>query len=142
MVLKPFIKYYKKMNMNENLTIVVVDDSKMIRNLLVKIVKDLPLTLIAEGSDGNQAIELAQKHKPDFMTLDITMPNSNGLTALEEIQKTSPDTQVVIISALSAQHTIVEALSIGAVDYLAKPFQSEDLVRVLQNCIDNLKSAT
>jgi len=87
----------------KELTFVVVDDAVFMRTLLKKIIEEVETyKVVAEGANGFEAIQKAQLFKPDIMTLDITMPDMDGLTAVKEILKCSPDTKIIMVSAMAS----------------------------------------
>jgi two-component system chemotaxis response regulator CheY len=105
--------------------IVIVDDAIFMRTMLKNIVVQLGHEIVAEGANGKEAIKLAEELKPDVLTLDITMPEMDGLAALPEIRKVSPNTKVVMCSAMGQQHMVVDAIKNGAVDFIVKPFNPD-----------------
>lgn len=103
--------------------IVVVDDSALLRRVLVDILSAEPdFEVVGQGRNGEDAIRLAQELKPDVITLDVEMPQMDGLQALKQIMRATP-TPVLMVSSLTAQGTsaTIEALQSGAADVLAKP---------------------
>lgn len=103
--------------------LVIVDDSPFIRRVITDWVRSDPaFELVATGENGHDAVRLAQELRPDVMTLDIEMPQRDGLSALEEIMRVSP-VPVVMVSSLTTQgaQATLKALDRGAVDFVAKP---------------------
>lgn len=86
---------------------------------------------VIEAADGKEGLELALSKRPDLILLDIRMPNMDGLTALSEIREEDPNVSVVIISAESDEETLEEALSLGAANFVHKPFDAEEVTFVL-----------
>lgn len=115
--------------------LLIVDDSTLIRNAIGTFVKDMPFEIIGQAANGKEAVELFKQHLPDCVTMDITMPEMDGLTAMKEMLKIKPDVKILIASAISSQGTIVEALSAGAKHYLNKPFNADRLKDALQKTI-------
>jgi two-component system chemotaxis response regulator CheY len=107
--------------------LLIVDDSNIIRKAIEKYTAKYPLELVGTAADGKKGLELFKATLPDLVTLDITMPEMDGLTTLKEMMKVKPDSKVIIISAQSDKSTILEALEEGAVDFIAKPFNEEKL---------------
>jgi two-component system chemotaxis response regulator CheY len=106
--------------------VIIVDDSKF----LIKQISDffkikMGFTVIAEGADGNQAVELYKQYKPDLITLDITMPNRDGKDALVDILAFDPKARVVMISAVKGP-AMLECMSKGAKGYIEKPLKLAD----------------
>jgi two-component system chemotaxis response regulator CheY len=107
---------------------VLVDDAKFMRSILKDIIgQNADYDVIAEGSDGYQAIELAELHKPDIITLDITMPNLDGIGAIREILKNSSKTKIIMVTALGQEYLIKEAYENGAKAYIRKPFNEKEV---------------
>jgi len=106
--------------------VLVVDDSKFLVKQIVEFFEsEMNYEVVATGNDGNEAIELYEKHKPDLITLDITMPNKDGQQAMEEIITKYPDANVVMISAVRGD-TMLECMSFGAKGYIEKPLKFKD----------------
>lgn len=118
--------------------IMIVDDAVFIRKVLKGIFVELGHEVIAEASNGKDALSLLERVKPEVITLDITLPDMSGIEILREIKKISPQTQVVMISAVSGQESVVEALREGATDYITKPFTKEKVEKVLDGLKQNL----
>ena len=108
--------------------LLIVDDSSIIRKAINKYLKEYGLELVGEAGDGVQALEQFKAKAPDVVTLDITMPEMDGLTCLEEMLKINADVKVIVISALSDQATALKALKLGAKGFLGKPF-TEDKIK-------------
>lgn len=107
-------------------TVVVVDDSKfLVKQIVDFFEKQLELQVLGTGNDGNDAIELYRKHKPDLITLDITMPNKDGMEAMKEILKEFPEANILMISAVRG-NAMLECMNTGAKGYVEKPFKFAD----------------
>lgn len=109
-------------------TVVVVDDSKMSRKILRNILEDAGYAVLAEATDGEEGVATYMQYKPDILTLDITMPNMDGIEALKEIMKEDKNARVIMISAAGQQQKIIEALKLGAEKFITKPFEPNDVV--------------
>ena len=120
----------------EDLTFIIVDDAVFMRSVLKKILTEASYRVVGEAGNGLEAIALAEKFKPDMMTLDITMPEMNGIEAIEGILKVSPNTKIIMCSAMGQQSKVVESIKKGAKDFIVKPFEK---MRVLQ-AINNVKN--
>lgn len=107
--------------------LLIVDDSMIIRKSVEQFTKDLGLELIGTATNGIEAIDLFKKHLPDIVTLDITMPEMDGLTALKEMMAINSTAKVIVISAISAKTAAIDALSLGAKHFLGKPFNPDSL---------------
>lgn len=118
----------------KELTFVVVDDAMFMRTLLKKMIEEKEgCIVVGEGGNGFQAIEKAMEHKPDIMTLDITMPEMDGLAAVKEVLKVSPDTKIIMVSAMGQQSMVIEAIKSGAKDYIVKPFEKSRVMQAIRN---------
>ena len=109
-------------------TVAVVDDSKMSRKILRNILEGAGYAVIAEATDGEEGIAAYMQYKPDILTLDITMPNMDGIEALREIMAVDRKARVIMISAAGQQQKIIEALKIGAEKFITKPFEPNDVI--------------
>lgn len=118
----------------KNLKFVVVDDAVFMRTLLKKIIEEVDTyKVVAEGSNGFEAIQQAQVYKPDIMTLDITMPDMDGITAVKDIVKYSPNTRIIMVSAMGQQSMVIEAIKLGAKDFVVKPFEKSRVLQAISN---------
>ena len=108
----------------KKITVLVVDDSALIRRLLVEILKkDKDIEVIDTAKDGKEAVEKAKILKPDVITLDIEMPEMDGLTALKILRKEIPQSKIIMFSSLTQEgaKATIEALTLGAYDFVPKP---------------------
>jgi len=103
----------------------IVDDSSIMRKAIEKYLTGAGIEIVGTAGDGKQAIELFKSTMPDVVTLDITMPEMDGLQCLEELLKIKPDVKVMVVSALKDESTALEALKKGASSCLGKPFTPE-----------------
>jgi two-component system chemotaxis response regulator CheB len=109
--------------MNRWCKVVVVDDSAFMRMVITRMLKEDPeIEVVGTASNGFEAIEIVKTHRPSVVTLDVEMPEMDGLTALERIMKECP-TPVIMVSALTKEgaEVTLKALQLGAVDFIAKP---------------------
>jgi two-component system, chemotaxis family, chemotaxis protein CheY len=107
-------------------TVVIVDDSKFLIKQIVDFFENqLGFQVIATGIDGNEAVELYKTHKPDLITLDITMPNKDGIDALKEIIVAFPAAKILMISAVRGS-AMLECMNAGAKGYVEKPLKFSD----------------
>lgn len=110
-------------------TVVIVDDSRMIRKMLRGILEEEGYAVIAEAKNGIEAVEAYKQHKPDIITLDITMPQKDGVEALKEIVEYDKNANVIMITAAGQQPKVIQALKIGASKFVMKPFRKEDVMK-------------
>lgn len=118
-------------------TIMIVDDSLIMRINLKKILEKEGYQVIAEAANGNEAVEKYKKLRPDLVTMDITMPMRDGISALQEICETDPDACVVMISAMGQETKIIEAINKGAKHYIVKPLKENDVVRIVGSVMNH-----
>jgi two-component system chemotaxis response regulator CheY len=116
--------------------LLIVDDSNVIRKAVRKYTDKHELEFVGAAADGQQALDLFREHAPDIVTLDITMPEVDGMTCMETMLREAPDTRVIIVTALSDKSTALQALEQGAIDYIPKPIQEERLDRALHKAME------
>lgn len=103
------------------LKVLVVDDSLIMRRNVTKMVEALGHKVIGEAKDGNEAIELYRKLKPDLVTMDITMPEMDGITAVQEIKKVDKHPKIIMVTSHGQEEMVINAIRSGASGYLLKP---------------------
>ncbi|MFW9972654.1 MAG: response regulator [Candidatus Odinarchaeota archaeon] len=114
--------------------ILIVDDATFIRNRIKKVVEQIEnVEVIGEASNGDDAIILYKELKPDLVTMDLIMPQSDGVKAIEEIMKFDKKAKIIVVSAMGQELTITDALGKGAKEYVKKPFKEEDLYRTINH---------
>jgi two-component system chemotaxis response regulator CheY len=91
--------------------------------------------VVAEGANGNEAVARFQEVHPDLTTLDITMPEADGLQALREILAADPTAKVIMCSALGAEDKVLESIKIGAKDFVVKPFQPDRVLAAISKAL-------
>lgn len=125
----------------------IVDDERLVREDLKIIIKEenLPLELIGEGKDGQEAFELININPPDIIITDVRMPVMDGITLMKNVKSLYRNTKFIIISGFSEFEYAREALELGAVGYVLKPIRNEDLARVIKKAcseLDEVKNAS
>ncbi|TCL63763.1 two-component system chemotaxis response regulator CheY [Hydrogenispora ethanolica] len=105
--------------------VLVVDDALISRKFLGRILAEGGHEVVGEASNGREAVRIYPELLPDIVTMDITMPDMNGIQALKEIRKIDPKAKVVMCTAMGQKYLILEAIQAGAVDFLVKPFEKE-----------------
>jgi two-component system chemotaxis response regulator CheY len=109
--------------------VVIVEDSAFMKVLLESTLTDAGHEVVGIGKDGNEALSLYKKLKPDLITLDILMPGSDGLTALKNIMEFDSQARVVMVSSVGLDSKAEEARRLGACDYIKKPFTNNDILK-------------
>jgi len=115
--------------------ILIVDDAKFMRMTLSNILIKANHEVVGEAENGIMAIELFHKEKPDLVTLDITMPEKNGIDALKEIKQQYPDAKIIMCSAMGQQKMVVEAIEAGAKDFIVKPFDESRVIEAIDRVL-------
>ncbi len=113
--------------------ILIVDDSRTSRRILRGILESDGHTIIAEAVNGQEGYDMYKEHKPELVTMDITMPVMSGVEALKKIKAEYPDAKVVMISAAGQQHNMLEAVQSGASEFIAKPFDADEIKRIVKS---------
>lgn len=117
------------MSIENKISVVLVDDSSVIRGALSRILDSDPnIEIVSSVANGEQAITMARSKKPDILILDVEMPVMDGLTALPKIIETSPETKVIMCSSLTAKgaDTTIKAMALGAVECIVKPSSAQE----------------
>ena len=112
--------------------ILVVDDAAFMRMMIKDILVKNGYDVVGEGADGHQAIELYKETNPDLVTMDITMPEMDGITALKVIRKINPNAKVIMCSAMGQQAMVIEAIQAGAKDFIVKPFEPTRIIQTVE----------
>jgi two-component system, chemotaxis family, chemotaxis protein CheY len=116
--------------------VLIVDDLAFIKIVLRDIIEKAGFRVVGEASNGEQAISMYQDKRPDVVLMDITMPGMDGITALKKIREIDQEARVIICSALGQQQLIVQAIQLGAKDFIVKPFQPQRVVSALKKALD------
>lgn len=112
--------------------ILIVDDSQFMRRIIKSIIENTDYEVCGEANDGKEGYLLYQQLKPDMVTLDITMPECNGLECLQKIIDYDSKAKVIMCSAMGQKIMVMEAMKIGAKDFVIKPFQKERVIETLK----------
>jgi len=116
--------------------ILVADDAAFMRQMIREIIEAEGHEVIAEASDGIEAVDKFKSHRPELVTMDIVMPRSSGIDAVRGILEVDPAACVVMCSALGQETLVNEALAAGAKDFIAKPFLPEVVVETLDKVLE------
>ena len=116
-------------------SILIVDDASFMRSMIRDIFARGPFVIAGEAENGEEAIRLYQSLRPQLTTMDIVMPQMDGITALREIMRLDPAAKVVMCSALGQEALIAEAIEAGASDFIVKPFHPGRVLKVAQSVL-------
>ena len=116
--------------------VLVADDASFMRQMIREIVEEAGHQVVAEASDGIEAIEQFKKHHPDVVTMDIVMPRRSGIDAVKGILEADPTACVVMCSALGQETLVQEALQAGARDFIVKPFKPDAVTATLRKVLE------
>lgn len=115
--------------------ILIVDDAAFMRMMIKDILSKNGYEIVGEAADGAQAVQLYQDTQPDLVTMDITMPEMDGITALKEIKKVNPQAKVIMCSAMGQQAMVIDAIQAGAKDFIVKPFQADRVLEAISKAL-------
>src|SRR5690606_33476647 len=115
--------------------VLITDDAAFMRTTLRNVLQKEGFEVVGEAANGREAVELYQKLRPDIVTMDITMPEMNGIDAIKEIMKIDPSAKIVVCSAMGQKPMVIEALTAGAKDFLVKPFEPARVVEALKKAV-------
>ncbi|ALM75347.1 response regulator [Thermococcus barophilus] len=117
--------------------ILIVDDAAFMRMLLKRILTQAGHQIVGEASNGREAVEKYKQLKPDLVTMDIVMPEMDGITAVKEIMKIDPNAKIIMITAVGQEAKVMEALKSGAKGYIVKPFQAPKVVEEVNRVLSS-----
>jgi two-component system chemotaxis response regulator CheY len=115
--------------------ILIVDDAAFMRMMIRDILSKNGYEVCGEANDGVQAIEKFKEVKPDLITMDITMPEMDGINALKEIKQLDPNAKVIMCSAMGQQAMVIDAIQAGAKDFIVKPFQADRVIEAIKKTL-------
>lgn len=118
-------------------TIMIVDDSIMIRRTLKILFEKQGYKVIAEAANGEEAIEKYKMFRPDLTTMDITMPVLDGISSLEKIRLLDNQANVIMISALGQEAKIIESIRKGAKHFIVKPFKENEVISRIDSILNS-----
>ena len=115
--------------------LLIVDDALIMRKRIREIAELAGWEIAGEATDGEEALALYAQEKPDLVTLDIVMPNLDGVSALKRIVEYDPTARVVMVSAVNQKTKLVECIQAGAVDFIVKPFDKSTLLSFFEKSL-------
>ena len=111
--------------------VLVVDDAAFMRHMIKNTLTELGHEIVGEACDGDEACQKYAELHPDMVTLDLVMPGKGGLEALKEIREADPKAKVIVVSALDQRQPLMDALRLGAADYVVKPFEKDRVAKAV-----------
>lgn len=116
-------------------SILIVDDSKMSRRMLRNVLESIGHEIVAEAGNGEEGVRLYKEFKPDAVTMDITMPEMDGLSCLKTIKEFDSDARVVMVTAAGQSSKLMDALKLGAKEFICKPYEPEQVVNAFKEVL-------
>ena len=117
--------------------VLVVDDALVIRQRIIEIAKLSGWEIAGQASNGKQAVEMYFSQRPDLVTLDIVMPEMDGVESLKEIRSRDPEARVVMVTAINQKEKLAECIQAGAIDFIVKPFDKATLIRFFEKALSS-----
>jgi two-component system, chemotaxis family, chemotaxis protein CheY len=115
--------------------ILIVDDAAFMRMMIKDILTKNGFEVVGEAADGAQAVEKYKEVQPDLVTMDITMPEKDGIAALKDIKALDPGAKIIMCSAMGQQAMVIDAIQAGAKDFIVKPFQADRVIEAIQKAL-------
>ncbi|HHV71313.1 MAG TPA: response regulator [Clostridia bacterium] len=115
--------------------VLVVDDAAFMRMMVKDILTKNGYEIVGEAENGLVAIEKYKETNPDLVTMDITMPEMDGITAVKEIKKIDPNANIIMCSAMGQQAMVIDAIQAGAKDFIVKPFQPDRVIEAVRKAL-------
>jgi two-component system chemotaxis response regulator CheY len=115
--------------------VLIVDDAAFMRMMIKDIMTKNGYEVVGEAANGAEAVAKYKELKPDVVTMDITMPEVDGIQALRQIKSMDSNAKVLMCSAMGQQSMVIEAIQAGARDFIVKPFQAERVIEALQKAL-------
>ena len=115
--------------------ILIVDDAAFMRMMIKDILTKNGYEVVAEAANGVEAVELYKSHQPDLVTMDITMPEMDGIEAVKQIKAVNPAAKVIMCSAMGQQSLVMDAIKAGANDFIVKPFQADRVLEAVKKIV-------
>lgn len=127
-------------NDNGVLSIVVVDDSDFSRSMIINMLKEAEYNVVGEANSAETALQVIAFKKPNVVITDIVMPEVSGIELTEKVTKNFEGIAVIVISSLSQEHIVLDAIGAGASDFIPKPIQKQQLIDSLEKISSNFKN--
>lgn len=114
-------------------TVIIVDDSKTSRSVLRNILEENGYEVLAEAENGQEGFDKYCELKPDFVTLDITMPIMDGIQTLVKIKEYDVNAKVIMVTAAGQKGKMVDAIKLGAAEFVTKPFETKQIINIIES---------
>lgn len=111
--------------------VLIVDDAAFMRMMIKDILEKNGYDVVAEANNGIKAVEMYKRERPDVVTMDITMPDMDGIEAVKAIKEFDPSAKIIMCSAMGQQSMVMDAIRAGAKDFVVKPFQPDRVLEAL-----------
>ncbi|WP_039653414.1 response regulator [Clostridium tyrobutyricum] len=111
--------------------VLIVDDAAFMRMMIKDILEKNGFEIVGEANNGIKAVELFKKEKPDIVTMDITMPDMDGIEAVKAIKEFDSSAKIIMCSAMGQQSMVMDAIKAGAKDFIVKPFQPDRVIEAV-----------
>lgn len=119
--------------------ILICDDSSFMRMLLKRIMTAHGHEVVGEAGNGVEAVKLYKEHRPDITTMDITMPEMDGLQAVKLIHAENCLARIIMVTAIGQREIVTEALKEGATDFVVKPFEEAQVIKIVTKILNQDK---
>lgn len=115
--------------------VLIVDDAAFMRMMIKDILEKNGFQVIGEANNGLKALEIYKKERPDVVTMDITMPDMDGIEAVKQIKAFDPSAKIIMCSAMGQQTMVMDAIRAGARDFIVKPFQADRVLEAIRKAV-------
>lgn len=117
--------------------VLIVDDAAFMRMMLKNMLEKNGFEVVGEAENGEVAVSRYQELKPDIVTMDITMPEKDGIQALKEIRALDPNSKVIMVTAMGQEKFVLECVQNGAKSFIVKPFKEDHVVKTLKQVLES-----
>lgn len=121
--------------------LLIVDDSLVVRNAIQRSVDEGVISTVFRAEDGEEAVAIFERERPELVTMDLTLPRLDGLGAIRRIREIDPRVSILVISALNSHRTAMEAIALGACGFLTKPFTPREIGEALEQLTQHAAAA-
>ena len=125
------------MNLKSEMKVLIVDDSDFSRSIIAEMLKEAGIQIVGEANSAGTALQMLKEKKANIVITDIVMPEVSGIELTEKINQLYNDVSVIVISSLSQEHVVLEAIGAGASDFIPKPIQKTQLIDSLEKIMSH-----